>query len=241
MQLACTASLGLALDAWHAHRGSPWEATRQALSGPPGLPARCSKLRATKRLGDRQPRYAKFLQGTLLFAGLLLLLWVPLLLFSSGAPTYTVPAVTAFSTNATLSTSDAASPPATRAGAVRRFRHLAAATAAAAGLAAEAGVAAAASAEFPAFDGGRRRQRQQWLPDDAGMPDELATYSAQQFQLLCTSAVSYRQAAALLATPMRTPRRSWLGPCELVAFAHVFGVEYDWLAGCRGLAGCLPV
>ncbi len=31
-----------------------------------------------------------FLQGTLLFLGLLLLLWVPLLVFSSGNPTYQV-------------------------------------------------------------------------------------------------------------------------------------------------------
>ena len=30
-------------------------------------------------------------QGTLLFLGLLLLLWVPLLIFSSGNPTYQVP------------------------------------------------------------------------------------------------------------------------------------------------------
>lgn len=42
------------------------------------------------------------LQGTLLFVGLLLLLWVPLLVFSSGNPTYTPPQVLSFHANATL-------------------------------------------------------------------------------------------------------------------------------------------
>lgn len=87
-----------------------------------GVRAGNRKLRASKRLGERQPRWLKLLQasclpgpgpaacllvqrhrplnttthhlplhlpqGALLFAGLLLLLWVPLLLFSSAAPTY---------------------------------------------------------------------------------------------------------------------------------------------------------
>lgn len=33
------------------------------------------------------------LQGTLLFCVLLLAIWLPLLLFSSGAPTYQIPAI----------------------------------------------------------------------------------------------------------------------------------------------------
>ncbi len=33
------------------------------------------------------------LQGTLLFVLLLLILWLPLLVFSSGAPTYTTPSL----------------------------------------------------------------------------------------------------------------------------------------------------
>ncbi len=40
--------------------------------------------------------------------GLLLLLWVPLLVFSSGNPTYQVPSVTAFSVNASLTAAGAA-------------------------------------------------------------------------------------------------------------------------------------
>lgn len=42
------------------------------------------------------------MQGTLLFVGLLLLLWVPLLVFSSGNPTYQIPMILTFHTNATL-------------------------------------------------------------------------------------------------------------------------------------------
>jgi hypothetical protein len=44
----------------------------------------------------------KLLQGALLFAALLLCIWLPLLLFSSGAPTYQTPAIAAASVNATL-------------------------------------------------------------------------------------------------------------------------------------------
>ncbi|KAK9858804.1 hypothetical protein WJX84_000839, partial [Apatococcus fuscideae] len=44
--------------------------------------------RARKRLGQRQPRYSKLLQGGLLFFGLLFLLWAPLLIFSTGNPSY---------------------------------------------------------------------------------------------------------------------------------------------------------
>ncbi|KAK9863698.1 hypothetical protein WJX84_001768 [Apatococcus fuscideae] len=58
--------------------------------------------RARKRLGQRQPRYSKLLQGGLLFLGLLLVLWAPLIVFSTGNPSYQVPQITSFSVNATL-------------------------------------------------------------------------------------------------------------------------------------------
>ena len=45
------------------------------------------QMRSQKRRGERQPRWLKLCQGMLIFTGLLLLLWVPLLLFSSAAPT----------------------------------------------------------------------------------------------------------------------------------------------------------
>lgn len=60
------------------------------------------RSRAWRRPGQRQPRYIKFSSGTLLFVGLLLLLWVPLLVFSTGNPTYQVPTVASFSVNVTL-------------------------------------------------------------------------------------------------------------------------------------------
>lgn len=41
-------------------------------------------------------------QGGLLFLGLLLVLWAPLIVFSTGNPSYQVPGITSFSVNATL-------------------------------------------------------------------------------------------------------------------------------------------
>ncbi len=61
--------------------------------------------RAQKPHGMRQPRYLKFFSGTLLFSLLLVLLWVPLLVFSTGNPTYQVPSLAAFSVNVTLQAS----------------------------------------------------------------------------------------------------------------------------------------
>lgn len=58
--------------------------------------------RAHKPRGARQPRYMKFFQGALLFSLLLVLLWVPLLVFSSGNPTYQAPHVVRFGVNASL-------------------------------------------------------------------------------------------------------------------------------------------
>ncbi|KAK9824077.1 hypothetical protein WJX72_007565 [[Myrmecia] bisecta] len=69
---------------------------------------RCDRISREKRkLGEPQPRYIKFFQGTLLFLGLLLLLWVPLLIFSSGNPTYQVPELVSFNMNATIGTAAA--------------------------------------------------------------------------------------------------------------------------------------
>ena len=72
--------------------------------------------RAGRRPGTRQPRYLKFFQGTLLFVGLLVLLWVPLLVFSTGNPTYRVPAVSSFAVNVTLQASSSSSTGATGGG-----------------------------------------------------------------------------------------------------------------------------
>ncbi|GFR40352.1 hypothetical protein Agub_g896, partial [Astrephomene gubernaculifera] len=52
-----------------------------------------NQSRRNRRVGERVPRYSKFLQGVLALAGLLLVLWLPPLFFSSGAPTYQVPAL----------------------------------------------------------------------------------------------------------------------------------------------------
>lgn len=59
--------------------------------------------RSTRQLGDRVPRYLKFLQGTLVFFLLCLAIWLPLLLFSTGAPTYQVPQLVGVSMSANLS------------------------------------------------------------------------------------------------------------------------------------------
>lgn len=60
------------------------------------------RFSAQRRLGERVPRYVKFLQGTLLLALLLLVIWLPLLVFSSGAPTYAAPAITSLGVNVSI-------------------------------------------------------------------------------------------------------------------------------------------
>lgn len=60
------------------------------------------KSKDQKSKGARQPRHIKVLQGGLLFALLLVLLWAPLLLFTTGAPTYQAPALSSVSLNASL-------------------------------------------------------------------------------------------------------------------------------------------
>lgn len=60
------------------------------------------KNRGWHTLGSRQPLYIKFVQGTCVFIGLILLLWVPLFMFSSGNPTFAVPALTTVTVNASM-------------------------------------------------------------------------------------------------------------------------------------------
>ncbi|KAG2488469.1 hypothetical protein HYH03_012974 [Edaphochlamys debaryana] len=66
-----------------------------------------------RRIGERVPRYVKASQGVLALAALLLVLWLPPLFFSSGAPTYQVPSLQDVRVNVSLAQvfggSDAAS------------------------------------------------------------------------------------------------------------------------------------
>ncbi|CAL8464921.1 g4456 [Coccomyxa elongata] len=121
--------------------------------------------RQRHRLGERQPRYIKFFQGTLLFLGLLLLLWVPLLVFSSGNPTYQVPEVLSFSFNATLGTARGS------AGGQR---------------------GPAESVSFPLFSAGERRSQAPWAGNGSLPPSMQEAYSPNQIQLLCTAEDSDR-------------------------------------------------
>jgi hypothetical protein len=115
--------------------------------------------KAWRRPGQRQPRYVKFLSGTLLFVGLLLLLWVPLLVFSTGNPTYQVPAVRGFAVNVTL---EASSP--------------------------SGGGGGAAAARFPLLCAGDRRAELPWAGVNASLPAELAAqYTPDQLRLLCAT------------------------------------------------------
>jgi len=57
---------------------------------------------ARRRPGQAIPRSAKLLQGALLFLALLTVLWLPLLAFSSGAPTYVTPEVASVRLNVSL-------------------------------------------------------------------------------------------------------------------------------------------
>ncbi|KAL6770350.1 hypothetical protein ACKKBG_A34605 [Auxenochlorella protothecoides x Auxenochlorella symbiontica] len=118
------------------------------------------RSRAAKPPGQRQPRYSKFFQGTLLFVGLLLLLWVPLLVFSSGNPTYQVPAVVGFGVNVTL-----VGKPVPGANAKHRT----------------------STRSFPLFAAGDRRVAGEWGGDQAMLGPGMTDYEASQFQLLCAS------------------------------------------------------
>ncbi|KAA6417866.1 MAG: hypothetical protein FRX49_12164, partial [Trebouxia sp. A1-2] len=114
--------------------------------------------REGRQLGDRQPRYMKFCQGTLLFLGLLVLLWVPLIVFSSGNPTYRVPGVAGFYLNASIGSMAN--------GDMGDFQ---------------------ARMTFPLFVGGERQLQRQWVGNGtlpAGMGDQ---YTDDQLELLCVA------------------------------------------------------
>lgn len=111
--------------------------------------------RDSRRRGERIPRYQKFLQGTLLFVGLLILLWVPLLVFSSGNPTYQVPSIVSFSANASLGTMHKGS---------GSFE---------------------AITSFPLYEGGARRMQQPWLSNGSFPDKMGDDYSPEQLILLC--------------------------------------------------------
>ena len=142
----------------------------------------CSPTHASSQATASSPNASSTLQGALLFVGLLLLLWVPLLVFSSGNPTYTVPAVVSFSANATLLAG------------------------AAAGGSSGGGGASSGGQQFRLFAAGDRRQQQQWAwrspgangssdgskggDEREGLPEALSNYVPQQLQLLCVTSVS---------------------------------------------------
>ena len=111
-------------------------------------------------------------QGTLLFFALLLLLWVPLIAFSSGNPTYQVPDVLAFETNATL------------------------------GITRGNGSDLVETLSFPVFQAGQRRSRQNWVSRPADLPGSVGdAYSANQAKLLCTAEVSKAPVPAFQPCP----------------------------------------
>ena len=103
------------------------------------------------------------MQGTLLFLGLLLLLWVPLIAFSSGNPTYQVPNIVSFEMNASLSIADS-----------------------------RASTSRLETLSFPVFEVGHQRSRREWVTNTADLPSSLKdTYTAPQAKLLCTSQVAF--------------------------------------------------
>eukprot|EP00798_Chlamydomonas_sp_ICE-L_P012051 gene12051-15156_t len=53
--------------------------------------ATCRQQKGKRQTGDKVPPVMKFLQGFLLLTALFAVLWLPLLSFSSGAPTYQIP------------------------------------------------------------------------------------------------------------------------------------------------------
>ena len=48
-------------------------------------------FKSRRKFGHSQPKHVKFFQGLLLFILLLIILWTPLLVFSSGSPSFQVP------------------------------------------------------------------------------------------------------------------------------------------------------
>ena len=116
-----------------------------------------------KPVGARQPRYMKFFQGGLFLFGVLLLLWVPLLIFSSGNPTTEVPSIRGVSTNVTIT-------------AIKQTRETKGWT-----------------NQFSQvwMLGGNRCAWRQWMSFNSSLPPPLdSSFVGKQFQLVCASADS---------------------------------------------------
>ncbi|MEW5302433.1 MAG: hypothetical protein WDW36_005220 [Sanguina aurantia] len=114
-------------------------------------------MRSLRRLGARIPRYVKLMQGFLMVVLLLLVLWLPLLVFSSGAPTYQTPTVVNAAVNISL-------------------------VASAYGTAGDALVS-----EFMLYSAGSRRSVQPWADLNGALPLGLAAYLPDQVKMLCLS------------------------------------------------------
>ena len=64
------------------------------------------QFKSRRKFGHSQPKHVKFFQGILLFILLLIILWTPLLVFSSGSPSFQVPILKGVDMNVTLLTGD---------------------------------------------------------------------------------------------------------------------------------------
>lgn len=119
-----------------------------------------------------------------------MLLWAPLLLFSSGAPTYSTPSLLSFHVNATLSASRVPAPPppgpSSAGGHARQLRStLGEAQGSYAPL-----PPSSEWAEFELFRGGARRRAQQWPGASTLPPEGFDGYAPEQFQQLQVAPVS---------------------------------------------------
>ena len=63
-------------------------------------------FKSKRKFGKSQPKHVKFFQGLLFFILLLIVLWTPLLVFSSGSPSFQVPVLKGMNMNVTLLTGD---------------------------------------------------------------------------------------------------------------------------------------
>lgn len=111
-----------------------------------------------KPVGQKQPSHLKFFQGALSVFAILLLLWVPLLIFSSGNPITGIPQIVRFSNNVTISAVSQA-----KEGFHYKF-----------------------SQEL--FLGGQQNVWGKWIQSNSSLPRPLeGAFSNAQFQILCTS------------------------------------------------------
>ena len=111
-----------------------------------------------KPIGQKQPSHLKIFQGALSVFAILLLLWVPLLIFSSGNPITGIPQIVRFSNNVTISAVSQA----------------------------EEGFHFKFSQEL--FLGGQQNVWGRWIQSNSSLPHPLeGAFSNTQFQILCTS------------------------------------------------------